>query len=136
LSIPNSSKFNFKSAIKYPFFINRSKKNNSDLLFIDRTNETKFLSKIDFVDISICDVINCFLINEFIGILALIYSSSIDFPLKVISASIVFALILKFNGSKVIFIFFKFVLNLSFFCLTCSWICLLNFFVSLPTVLK
>ena len=49
---------NFKSTIKYPFFINRSKKNNSGLLFVDLINDTKFLSKIGLVDISICEVTN------------------------------------------------------------------------------
>jgi hypothetical protein len=134
--LPNSSKFNFKSAIKYPFFINLSKKNNWGLLFIDLINATKFLSKIGLVDISICELTNWLLINEFNDIWVLIYSSSIGFPIKVIFASIVFALILKFNGSKVSFIFFKLVSNLSFLCLTKSWIWLLNFFVSIPTVLK
>ena len=125
--MPNSSKLNFKSAIKYPFFINLSKKNNSGLLFIDLINATKFLSKIGLVDISICEVTNWLLINEFNDIWVLIYSSSIGFPIKVILASIVCTLILKFNGSKVSFIFFKLVSNLLFFCFTRSWIWLLNF---------
>ena len=116
--------------------MNRSKKNNSGLLFIDLTNDTKFLSKIGLVDISIWDVTNWLLINEFNDIWVLIYSSSIGFPIKVILASIVFALILKFNGSKVSFIFFKLVSNLSFFCFTRSWIWLLNLSVSMPMVLK
>jgi hypothetical protein len=55
---PNSSILNFKSAIKYPFLINLSKKNNSGLLFIDLINDTKFLSKIGLVDISICEATN------------------------------------------------------------------------------
>ena len=56
--MPKSSKLNLKSAIKYPFFINRSKKNNSGLLFIDLINYTKFLIKNGLVDISICEVTN------------------------------------------------------------------------------
>ena len=93
--MPNSSKLNFKSAIRYPLFINLSKKNNSGLLFIDLINATKFLSKIGLVDISICEVTNLLLINEFSDIWVLIYSSSIGLPIKLILASIVFTLILK-----------------------------------------
>ena len=103
---------------------------------MDLINDTKFLSKIGLVDISICEVTNWFLINEFSDIWVWIYSSSIGLLLKVIFASIVFALILKFKGSRVSFIFFKFASNLSFFCLTRFWIWLLNFSVSIPTVLK
>ena len=91
MSEPNSSILNFKSTIKYPFLINRSKINNSGLLFIDLINDTKFLSKIGLVDISICEATNWFLINEFSDIWVCIYSSSIGLLLKVIFASIVFA---------------------------------------------
>ena len=136
MSAPNSSKLNFKSAIKYPFFINRSKKNNSGLLFMVLINDTKFLSKIGLVDISICEVTNWLFMNEFNDIWVFKYSSSISLPLKSILVSIVFALILKFNGSKVSLIFFKLITNLSFFCLTRFWIWLLNLSVSKPTVLK
>ena len=103
---------------------------------MDLTNDTKFLSKIGLVDISICEVTNWLFMNEFNDIWVFKYSSSISLPLKSILVSIVFALILKFNGSKVSLIFFKLVSNLSFFCLTRFWIWLLNLSVSKPTVLK
>ena len=66
---------------------------------MDLINDTKFLSKIGLVDISICEVTNWLLINEFSDIWVLIYSSSIALPLKAILVSIVFALILKFSYS-------------------------------------
>ena len=102
---PFLSKFNSKSAIKFPDLINCSKKNSSELEFVVLINESKSLNKIDLVDIFKFVDTNFFLIRAINETLIFTYLSSITFSLNRIFVPIVFALTLKFNGSKVNFIF-------------------------------
>ena len=111
-----------KSIIANPLSITFSKINNSVLFVAALKNPTISSNNTDLVEIIKLEETILFFINEFIEICDFIDSSSIFLFLYIIFAPIVFAFILKFNGSSVNLIFFKLTSKLLLFLDSLSFI--------------